>query len=151
MALRIAVPAAMSAAATAIVIVVVVTRPRAREAAFVVARRHGAAAAIVVLVTRPRAHEAALIVAAAIVVAITATRTATFFPAVPRRLRVTFGIAVPAAMPTTATPVIIILVIVVTRPRAGEPAFIVACRHRAATIIIAIAAAGTFPLVPAAT
>jgi hypothetical protein len=53
-------------------------------------------------------------------------------------------------MPTTATPVIII--VIVARPRAGEPAFIAPRRHMtAAIVILAIAAARPAMLLPAAT
>jgi hypothetical protein len=129
---RIAVPATVSAAAAPIV-VVIVTRPRAGEPAFVVPRRH-------------------IIAAIIIIVAIAATRTATLVPAAPRCLGVALGIAVPAAMPAAAPPIIIVVIVtLITRPRAHEPAFIVAYGHRAAAIIVAIAAARTATFVPAAT
>lgn len=50
------------------------------------------------------------------------------------------GIAVPTTVPLAATPVIVIIV-VVTRPRAGEPSLVIPCRHRMATIIVIVPAA----------
>jgi hypothetical protein len=64
MAFRIAVPAAVPAAAAPIVIVIIVARPRAGEPALVVPRRHRAAAIVVI-------------------VSITGVRTAALFPAAP--------------------------------------------------------------------
>jgi hypothetical protein len=64
MAFRIAVPAAMPAAAAPIVIVIIVARPQAGEPALVVPRRHRAAAIVVI-------------------VSITGVRTAALFPAAP--------------------------------------------------------------------
>jgi hypothetical protein len=54
------------------------------------------------------------------------------------RLGMAFRIAVPAAMLAAAAP--IVSVIIVARPRAGEPAVIVSRRHRPAAI--AVIAAG---------
>jgi hypothetical protein len=60
-----------------------------------------------------------------------------------------YRIAVPTAVSAAAAPGII--VVVVTRPRAGEPAFVVPRRHRAPAVILAIAVARTATLVPTAT
>src|SRR5207253_6825960 len=120
-------------AASIVIVVIVARRPRAGEPTFVVSCGHIAAAIV-------------------IIVAIAAARTAALVPPAPRCLGVALGIAVPAAMPTAAPPIIIVVIVtLVTRPRAHEPAFIVACRHRAAAVIVAIAAARTATLAPAAT
>ena len=130
MSFGIAVPAAVSAAAAPVVIVIIgVPRPGAGEPALVV----------------PRGHITAAIV---IVVAIAAARPATLFPSATRGFRVTFGIGVPATVSAVAPPIVVI-VIVITRPRAREPTFLVPGGHSPA-IIVAIAAARALSLIPAA-
>ena len=67
------------------------------------------------------------------------------------RLGMAFRIAVPAAMPAAAAPIDIIIIIV-ARPRAGEPALVVPRRHRAAAIVVIVSITGvrTAALFPAA-
>src|SRR5947209_5571278 len=94
---RIAVPAAMPATTPPVVVVVIaITRSRAGEPALLVAGARAGIAAIV------------------IVVAIPGSRPAMLFPAVAGGFRMALGIAEPAAVPTAAAPVVI-LVIRVTR------------------------------------